>query len=386
MNSLKEAFMSGAFFGRRIPAMVCASMLALGLAWPQAPASAGVAHGGSSKSEGWSVLAPVSYKNLTVFPVRGRDLVAAGDYVTLDEGLRRGTVIITEKGAGGVAGASPRDPRVSVARQQRNIAQRGDGATVNELALVNKSGKKLLLLAGEVVVGGKQDRIVQEDRVVPPVSTPVALDVFCVEQGRWQPERASAGAGPVARPVQAADNFSGLGAISHPKLRAAAQDRKEQGAVWNEVRANNARLGTTNSTETYREVYASRKVSAQIDEYVSALRREVLQPGVVGVVVARNGEPVWAEVFASHTLFAAYWPKLLKSFAVDAAGDYANERPASVEQARRFLAEREGTTYVSGQPGVYQLVKTEHPRYAAFELKDLSLVAPLRLHFNKTGR
>jgi hypothetical protein len=380
-----------ASFMRSILPAVGAVALALGLVWPQVPSAAGhgPVTGRPPKGEGLTVLAPVSYRNLTIFPVRGSDLAAAGDYLTLDEGLRRGTVIITEKGTEGFAGA--RYPRGNAPRQQRIAARRGgDGATVSELALINKSGKKLLLLAGEVVVGGKQDRIVQEDRVIPPVSTPVALDVFCVEQGRWQPQRASGGAGRggVGAPVAAAapDNFRGLGAISHPRLRAAAQDKKEQGAVWGEVRANNAKLGTSNSTETYREVYSSPKVAAQIEDYVSALRREVLQPGVVGVVVARNGEPVWAEVFAGHALFASYWPKLLKSFAVDAVGDYADERRPSIEQARRFLEERDGAVHVSGQPGVYQLVKTEHPVYAAFELKDLSLVAPLRVHFNKTRR
>jgi hypothetical protein len=384
--------MFGASFVRGIAATVGAVALALGLVWPQVPAATGHGPGAGRppQGEGWAVLSPVSYRNLTIFPVRGRDLAAAGDYLTLDEGLRRGTVIVTEKGTENFAAAG-RHPQRNGARQQRITARRGgDGATVNELALINKSGKKLLLLAGEVVVGGKQDRIVQEDRVIPPVSTPVALDVFCVEQGRWQPQRAStdAGGGGGAAPMVAAapDNFQGLGAISHPKLRSAAQDKKEQGAVWGEVRANNMKLGTSNSTETYREVYSSPKVAAQIEDYVSALRREVLQPGVVGVVVARNGEPVWAEVFASNALFASYWPKLLKSFAVDAVGDYGNDRHPTIEQARRFLAGRDGTVHVSGQPGVYQLVKTDHPAYAVFELKDLSLVVPLRIHFNKTKR
>jgi|GEM_PF-5009073 len=203
--------MFGASFLRGIlPAAACA--LALGLVWPHAPAGASAAHGTKQKGSGWEVLAPVSYKNLTIFPVRGRQLAAGGDYLTLDEGLRRGTVVITEKGSADFARAEGRPRPNAAARQQRISARRGDGATVNELALINKSGRKLLLLAGEVVVGGKQDRIVQEDRIVPPVSTPVALDVFCVEQGRWRPEGAAAGPGASAAPVVAADNFSGLGA------------------------------------------------------------------------------------------------------------------------------------------------------------------------------
>ena len=121
-------------------------------------------------------------------------------------------------------------------------------------------------------------------------------------------------------------------------------------------------------------------------EYVRALEREVAQPGVVGVVIARNGELVWADVFASSSLFARYWPKLLKSYVVDAIGDYANDRVPTVISAQRYLNERDGDAAIAGEAGVYQLVKTEHPRYAVFELRDISLASPLRLHFNKMQR
>jgi hypothetical protein len=289
-----------------------------------------------------------------------------------------------------------------VTRQQvaLNNANEG-GASVNELTLVNRSGKKLLLLAGEVVVGGKQDRIVQDDLVIPPVSVPVSLNVFCVEHGRWSTERAahaptqradgvSAGhaqvVAPVVAPAPSENNFTSLGAISHPKLRAAAQDKKQQGEVWKEVSDNNQRLGTDNSTDTYQAVYANRKVASQLEDYVRTLEREVLRPGVVGVVVARNGQLVWADVFASSTLFARYWPKLLKSYAVDAMGDYTSDARPGAEAARRYLQERAGAKTSAGTPGVYRLDKTEHARYAVFELFDASLRAPLRLHFNKLER
>jgi len=360
--------------------LICSALLSGRSPLGGAVAAKGRPHGGGRPNPGWSLLAPVTYKNLTLFPVRGADVAPAGDYITLDEGLKSGTVRITERG--GTQTARGRHGRV----QQVSM---GGGASVNELALVNRSGKKLLLLAGEVVVGGKQDRIVQEDRVVPPVSVPVSLDVFCVEHGRWS-ERASGGrdrGGPViAAPVQKPDSFNSLGAVAHPKLRAAAQDRKEQSAVWSEVSANNAKLGTSNGTDTYQEVYQSKKVSGQLKDYTSALEREVLQPGVVGVVVARNGELVWADVFASHGLFAQYWPKLLKSYAVDAVADYRRERAPTLDAARRYLNDRGGAVAATTQQGVYQLVKTENPSFAIFELTDISLVQPRRLHFNKMQR
>ena len=59
------------------------------------------------------------------------------------------------------------------------------GAQVNQLVLINNSKRPLLLLAGEIVTGGKQDRIIGKDRLVPAESDPVDLSVFCVEPGRW---------------------------------------------------------------------------------------------------------------------------------------------------------------------------------------------------------
>jgi hypothetical protein len=42
-----------------------------------------------------------------------------------------------------------------------------------------------LLLAGEIVTSGRQDRVIGDDRLVPARSDPIDLSVFCVEPGRW---------------------------------------------------------------------------------------------------------------------------------------------------------------------------------------------------------
>jgi hypothetical protein len=403
-NPGSRLFPGSRFFTRRpasrfLLAALCACAL---LSAALAPVPGRVARAKGHAELAWEVLAPVSYKNLTIFPLRGRD-AATDAYITLDEGTRNGTVVIAERGAQ----TATRRVRGAANHRIQQAVSYNEGASVNELALVNKSGKKLLLLAGEVVVGGQQDRIVQEDRIIPPVSVPVALSVFCVEHGRWTARTTSYGGGesrggggrmvggvsPERAPAQASPDgglagakFDSLGAVAHPRLRAAAQDQKEQTAVWSEVSANNKKLGTSNSTDTYQEVYSNRQVAATLEDYVRALQREVLHPGVVGVIVARNGKPVWADIFAGSRLFAAYWPKLLKSYAVDALGDNTSDARPSVEEARGYLARLNGTVSTTTQEGVYQLVKTEQPAYAVFELRDISLAAPLRLHFNKMDR
>ena len=56
---------------------------------------------------------------------------------------------------------------------------------MNRLVLVNNSKRPLLLLAGEIVTGGKQDRVIGADRIVPGKGGPIDLSVFCVEPERW---------------------------------------------------------------------------------------------------------------------------------------------------------------------------------------------------------
>src|SRR5437762_10914156 len=141
-----------------------------------------------SAGAGFQVLAPIRHGNLTIFPVVTANAHDTHQFLTLDEGLRSGEVIVSE--AGNVAPLVRR-------RRTRPVwdeSRRHDGAEVNRLVLVNNSKKPLLLLAGEIVTGGKQDRIIGKDRLVPAESDPVDLSVFCVEPGRWVANSAKFGA------------------------------------------------------------------------------------------------------------------------------------------------------------------------------------------------
>jgi len=175
----------------------------LGLSSLGALGALGVVFGGGptpplpGKSEGeWRLLEPVRYENLSIFPVVSARAYDTSWFLTLDEGLASGEVQVREQGSEGMA------------RSRDGVVRPADsnGASVNQLVLINRSKRPLLLLAGELVSGGKQDRIIGKDRLVPVGSKPLPLDVFCVEHGRvvvWRelygceddcaPERAGAG-------------------------------------------------------------------------------------------------------------------------------------------------------------------------------------------------
>src|SRR5260370_6193074 len=131
-----------------------------------------------SRPEGdWRLLDPVNYENLSVFPVVTSYNQDTSPFLTLEEGLATGDVLVREQGSETMVRG--RDGRPVY------IPQPSTGASVNRLVLINRSRRPLLLLAGELVSGGKQDRVIGKDRIIPAGAPPLPLDVFCVEHGRW---------------------------------------------------------------------------------------------------------------------------------------------------------------------------------------------------------
>src|SRR6266700_3919547 len=128
---------------------------------------------GQQAGRDYLVLAPLVKDNLAVFPVIGKQVSVADNLLTLDEGLRSGQVVVTEYG--GSAGLDRPRPGVNTPPTfpRPMIYPPRGAARVNQLALVNNSWRPLILVAGEIVMGGKQDRVVAKDRIVRPHSEPI---------------------------------------------------------------------------------------------------------------------------------------------------------------------------------------------------------------------
>ncbi|HXE75389.1 MAG TPA: DUF6569 family protein [Candidatus Xenobia bacterium] len=341
------------------------------LTYDSPPAAAGI-----PKVRDWQVHPPILYSNLALFPVSSSAQHDARNYLTLDEGLRSGEVEVTELGA-------------ALQRRRHGSLPLGQ-AQVNRLVLINHSSRPLILLAGEIVTGGKQDRVISRDRVIPPGGDPLPLDVFCVEPGRWHGASASFGASLMAAPkvrekAAVARNQQQVWdatAESRSGVAAAAVPSAEPGRVERELQG----------SSSYAQMEASPTIKRHIDdasanlqrEYERALRGALQGKNVVGVVVAINGEVVWADLFADSSLFQRYWPKLLRSYVVEAMSVPAYEDArASVADAERFLSEQQGKQIIEVEPGEYRLVQIESPRYSIFQLASLTERSEPLLHFNK---
>jgi hypothetical protein len=307
----------------------------------------------------YQALPPVTQNNLSIFPVVATVAHDTSRFTTLDEGLRSGQVIVTEAGSPGMLrGPTP--------------ARRG--AEVNRLVLINNSDRALLLLAGEIVTGGKQDRVVGKDRIVPPKSDPVDLSVFCVEPGRW---------------VETSDKFGALSSqMAQPSVRSGAMADQNQARVWDEVRKSQAAVGgivaaapAASETTSYARVMRNAQVAKEVDsvaqpiaESYDRIIRELRDRKAVGVVVAVNGRVIWADLFASTALLEKYWPKLVRSYAAEAViartdGFYPKPTQADAQQ---FLNDISGVREVAQtEPGVYREAEIQGRNYKVFELTSL---------------
>ena len=335
----------------------------------------------------WQLGAPVSFQTLTVFPVITDQPVSADEYITLDQGLRTGKVSVSEIGANGRA-RRIRQGRVS------------DDAEVNRLLVKNTSGKMLVLIAGEIIVGGKQDRIVGEDCVIASSPTPVPVDVFCVEHGRWdesarvgqsRPNRGGAGEGLVSggTPGGLVGTFSSpaVGGMASPNTRAQAQAEKSQSGVWEEVVKLERANSVSSSTGTLNKVYEDRRVSAKLSDYERAIKSKLSGKNVIGAVAAIDGQVVSADVFANPKLFQAYWPKLLTSYALEAISAGKREgKSVDRATATAFLARVDGASSSEGKKAGHKLTEYQSDKEASFELQSDDKSAGKLIHFNRVNK
>lgn len=220
------------------------------------------------------IYAPLTYRQLSIFPVRlrgGEPL--RGSWLTLDQALNRGLLLITEKGGGG---------------------------TVPLVVVENRSREDyVFILTGELLAGGKQTRTVRQDLILAPGQR-IDVNVFCVEAHRWEGEA----------------NFKAGHALAPQSLQQELKRGSEQRRIWDEVARNNAALGAESRTGSLELALRADHVKTRLTEV-----RERIVPQVprdtVGLIVVDRDRAVGAEFFGRPDLAQALLPKILDSYSVD---------------------------------------------------------------------
>ena len=357
-----------------LPILVLAAIVGLALLIPCI-----VPAGEIPSAPHYKVLSPIGHGNLTVFPVVATTSHDTQEFLTLDEGLRSGDVVVSESG-----NLAPLvRPRHGFRPTRYNP---GDGAQVNRLVLVNNSKRPLILLAGEIVTGGKQDRVIGKDRLVPAESDPIDLSVFCVEPRRWTETKASFGSDDAV--------------MAQPTVRARAMADKNQELVWSEVKKAQGSVAAqlsapmaaaVDGTSSYAKVMQNDEVKKKVDAVAEPMLRDyqsvikqLRDRNAVGVVVAVNGAIIWADVFANTSLLEKYWPKLVRSYAAEAVANQVKNHEPDLKSAQEFLDNLESRREViESEPGLYRHTEITGDGFRAFELTSLLPKTGFDLHLAK---
>lgn len=224
---------------------------------------------------------PIDAGNVTLIPISYNKPMTQqeGNFITLGEAKKAGVVEITER----------------------------EGEEVNSLTVTNKGDRPILLLGGELLLGGKQDRIVARDVVVPAGKT-MNVEVFCVEHDRWDGKT---------------EHFEYKDAVVPEKVRqAAAHDGQE--AVWGEVAEYNLKGGHARGGTIAAGLSSDTVTKAVSNHLPKVLDSFKSQKNVVGVIYVLNGRIQSADLFGNPRIFDAAKESLLRGYLADGAPEESN--------------------------------------------------------------
>jgi len=203
-------------------------------------------------------------------------------YASLDESLAAKTVQITE------------------------ISQAG---AVPFLKVINTGRERVFLMAGEQLIGARQNRVLNVSILVE-AATELVVPVSCVEAGRWH---------------YRSTEFTTEETMSHGLLRKMMSDHVEQnyrrraapmsnqGEVWNEVARKLHCLGAHSPSAALHEAYGQRR--EQLKQFLAMLE---LPQGCSGVAFAIGGMTAGADLFDQPATLRKLWPKLARAYTFDA--------------------------------------------------------------------
>ncbi len=168
------------------------------------------------------------------------------------------------------------------------------------------------MLGGEVIQGGKQDRMIARDFLVIPNSGKVDIAVYCVEHGRWTDSLnlqfdVTVGFAPTT--VREAIFIT---VPDEEELREVPPT--QQAEVWKQVAELQEDLKVVSPTDALVEAMEDTKISTVIQPYQDFFNSVQWPVNVVGVVAVLNNEIVGCDIFAQHDLFMKYYPDLVPSY------------------------------------------------------------------------
>jgi len=288
----------------------------------------------ASAEEGAQVSDPIIHANLAIYLVHG----------------------------GATGGAVPMTLEEALAKKRVRVAETG---TVNELTVENIGDVEVFVQAGDIVKGGRQDRVLSVDLLLPPRSGKVSVAAFCVESGRWSARgqedtkefSTAAAAMPSQEAKAAMHSYAAstppalpLGFLIERSTRSSGPDTgARQAEIWASVKKTQERLARSVGAPVAAQASPSSLQLSLENEKLRAAQAayiETLQGAgeasndVVGYVFAINGKIAGGDVYASNALFRKKWRQPLAANVTEAIGhnDAGAASPPSTDEVKSFLA------------------------------------------------
>jgi len=228
----------------------------------------------------------------------------------------------------GVDRPAPYETATAAAREGALELREQGGGTVPAIEAVTRE-KPVVLFAGDTVIGGKQNRIINVTVWLGAMKV-TSIPVSCLEMGRWNQGYRFAASRKVDYLLRAkmSAQLADVALMEQAHLDAAAPGEPrvarrsyaaDQGEVWREIADKEERAHARSRTSALHDLYEREAVDT------SAFVRAFPCPaGASGVAVGIGGRLVALELFDAASTLAEQWPRLVEG----AASAYADHRRA----------------------------------------------------------
>ncbi len=213
------------------------------------------------------------------------------------------------------------------------VTEVSDSGSVNNLKVANKSDKFVFFMDGDILVGAKQNRVMNISALIEP-NRIVDVPVSCVEAGRWGYRRSNFYSTDYSAPAKMRYQKMKDVNINLDKKRGFYA---EQSNVWKEVSDYEVCYKRRSATSDCSELFANE------DERLKSLTESFkLKKGANGFVIFKGKKMLSTDIFNRDEIFDEYFGKILKGVGmdivnIDEKADFVTEIEAK-ERIEKFFA------------------------------------------------
>ncbi|HTF29406.1 MAG TPA: DUF6569 family protein [Flavitalea sp.] len=240
----------------------------------------------------------VEYKNLRVVPVRKKMPGSHGKpFLSFGRAFQTGQITLSERGTASTE-------------------------NVHWLRIVNNSGEPVFVASGEVVLGGRQDRMVTKDTIIESMRGDQYIPVMCVEEDRWSEK----------------EKKFRYASFANPKLRKVLDQTKNQVLVWKEIYAQLDSSNIVSPTLAYAAKSTDKKHLSFSDEYLRYFTQKMMvsDSGIVGFVCMTGDKIIGSDIYDVPSLFADQFHTLMTGY-IEQAISYGSKNMVTDTTVKKYL-------------------------------------------------